>query len=226
MGNRPIAMGVSRIAYGAPGDGIPGASLTDLPNPTKSSVAFNFQDPKEVKIETEGSDVPLYVVLVKDSTDYIEFSIPTPPNAVLLAMAGGTIDTDKDKWNEPIGTPDISLTIVIDTPVRNGQYVEYTIVNGKVVTKISQAPGAEQAELLLVRVYKQAAITSDGKQNTAFSREVIDPSKKAKASASSDVKASSDSNTDSGTQTKSDSGTNKESSNNSNSGSSGGALKP
>ncbi len=171
--SRPIAMGVSRIAYGTPGDGVPGTDLKDLPNPTKSSVAFNFQDPKEVKIETEGTDAPFYVVLVKDSTDYIEFSIPTPSNDVMLALAGGTIDKDKDKWNEPVGTPDIARTLVIDTVVRDGKKVEYTIVNGKVVSKISQAPGAEQAELLLVRVYKQAAITADGVQMTAFSREVI-----------------------------------------------------
>ena len=34
-----------------------------------SSVAFNFADPKEVKIEVEGSEEPFYVELVKDTTD-------------------------------------------------------------------------------------------------------------------------------------------------------------
>ena len=49
----------------------------------------------------------------------------------------------------------------------------YTIVNGKVSSKISQAPGSEQAELLLVRVYVQAAITIAGVKKTAFMREVV-----------------------------------------------------
>ena len=45
--SRPIAMGIARIAYGTVGDGVPASAFTDLPLPTKSSVAFNFQDPKK-----------------------------------------------------------------------------------------------------------------------------------------------------------------------------------
>ena len=48
---RPIAMGVGGIKFGTVGDGVPGADLKDYPLPTKGSVAFNFADPKEVKIE-------------------------------------------------------------------------------------------------------------------------------------------------------------------------------
>ena len=59
--------------------------------------------------------------------------------------------------------------------------VVYTVVNGKIAAKISQAPGAEQAELLLVRVYVQAAITEKGETKTAFMREVTDAAPKAKA---------------------------------------------
>lgn len=170
---RPIAMGVSRIAYGTVGDGVPATEFTPLPLPTKSSVAFNFQDPKEVKIETEGSIDPFYVVLTKDSTDYIEFSIPTPSNDILLAMMGGTLDGTVDKWSEPIELADINKSFQMDTQVRNGKKVQYTIVNGKVAAKLSQAPGAEQPELLLIRVYKQAAITAAGVKKAAFTREVI-----------------------------------------------------
>ena len=80
---RPIAMGVGKIKFGAVGDGVPGTDLKEFPLPTKGSVVFNFADPKEVKVETEGSDEPLYVEFVKDTTDYIELSIPTPSNEVL-----------------------------------------------------------------------------------------------------------------------------------------------
>jgi len=172
---RAIAMGISRIGYGTVGDGVAASTYTDLPLPTKSSVAFNFQDPKEVKIETEGSSDPLYVVLQKDSTDYIEFSIPTPANDVLFAMMGGELDATLDKWSEPTEAPDIAKSFQIDTPVRGGKKVQYTIVNGKVAAKLSQAPGAEQPELLLIRVYKQAAITAAGVKKAAFTREVVTP---------------------------------------------------
>lgn len=170
---RPIAMGISRIGYGTVGDGVPASTFSDLPLPTKSSVAFNFQDPKEVRIDLEGASDPLYVVLTKDSTDYIEFSIPTPANDVLLAMMGGEIDATLDKWSEPVEIPDINKSIQMDTVARNGKKVQYTIVNGKISAKLSQAPGAEQPELLLIRVYKQAAITAAGVKKPAFTREVL-----------------------------------------------------
>ena len=57
---------------------------------------------------------------------------------------------------------------------KKGKKVVYTIVNGKIAAKLSQAPGAEQAELLLVRVYKQSAISAAGVKGYAFSREVVE----------------------------------------------------
>ena len=165
---RPIAMGVGSIKFGTVGDGVPGADLKEFPLPTKGSVAFNFADPKEIKVETEGSDEPLFVEFVKDTTDYIEFSIPTPSNEVLKELAGG-----KNIWKKPINVPSISKTFQCETVPKAGKKVIYTIVNGKVTSKISQAPSSEQAELLLVRVYVQAAITAAGKKQTAFMREVV-----------------------------------------------------
>lgn len=173
--SQAIAMGVAAIKYGTYGDGVPATEFTELPLPTKGSVAFNFSDPKEVKIETEGSSDPLYSHFVKDTTDFIEFSIPTPTNAIIAALAGGTVDTalGKDIWQEPTAVPSINKTFVMETEVHNAQKVIYTIVNGKVMAKISQAPGSDKPELLLVRVYKQAAITSAGVRKYAFSREVV-----------------------------------------------------
>ena len=55
---RPIAMGVGAIRIADVGDGVPGTDFTTLPLPTKSSVAFNFADPKEVKIEK----IPLIIL--------------------------------------------------------------------------------------------------------------------------------------------------------------------
>ena len=129
---RPIAMGVGGIKFGTVGDGVPGADLKDYPLPTKGSVAFNFADPKEVKIEVEGSEEPFYVELVKDTTDYVEFSIPTPSNEVLKELAGGEVDTTggKNIWKKPLSTPSISKTFQCETLPKDGKKVVYTIVNG------------------------------------------------------------------------------------------------
>lgn len=170
---RPIAMGVSEIKIGAVGDGVPGASLTALPLPYKGSVAFNFADPKEVKVETEGSDDPLFVEFIKDTTDYIEFAIPSPANDTVKTLMGGELDTTNDLWKEAVSLPSISQTVQLTTLPKKGKKVVYTIVNGRISAKFSQAPGAEQSELLLVRVYKQAAISAAGVKGYAFSREVV-----------------------------------------------------
>lgn len=117
---RPIAMGVGAIRIADVGDGVPGKDFTTLPLPTKSSVAFNFADPKEVKIDIEGSTEPLYVEFVKDTTDYIEFSIPTPSNDTIALLAGGTVDkgedlSPKDVWNKPTDIPSINKTFQCET---------------------------------------------------------------------------------------------------------------
>ena len=147
-------------------------SVTAFPVQISKIIPFR---PKEVKIEVEGSEEPFYVELVKDTTDYVEFSIPTPSNEVLKELAGGEVDTTggKNIWKKPLSTPSISKTFQCETLPKDGKKVVYTIVNGKIASKISQAPGSEQAELLLVRVYMQAAVTADGKRQTAFMREVV-----------------------------------------------------
>ena len=176
---RPIAMGVGAIRIAEVGDGVPGTDFKDLPLPFKGSVAFNFSDPKEIKIETEGTDEPLYVEFTKDATDYIEFSIATPSNETIKELMGGTIDTgaegeEKDVWQEATSIPSIEKTFQCETLPKKGKKVVYTIVNGKIAAKLSQAPGAEQAELLLVRVYKQSAISAAGVKGYAFYREVVE----------------------------------------------------
>lgn len=176
---RPIAMGVGAMRIAQVGDGVAGTEFTILPLPTKSSVVFNFQDPKEVKIETEGTDEPFYVEMVKDGTDYIEFSIPTPSNKTIKDFMGGEIDEGteqdpKDIWAAPMVVPSIAYTFQCETLPKKGKKVIYTIVNGKIAAKLSQAPGAEQAELLLVRVYKQAAISLAGVIGKSFTREVVE----------------------------------------------------
>lgn len=170
---RPIAMGVAAHRIAPPGDGVPGAEFEDLPLPQKNAVVFNFTDPNEVRIDTEGSNDPLYSAFVKDTTDFIEVSIPTPGNATIAKLAGGVHVALDDEWQEPFeGVPDINFTYQCETVPRNGSKVIYTIVNAKVLAKISQAPTADNPELLMVRFYKQAAISAAGVKGYAFSRKV------------------------------------------------------
>ena len=178
MAGQPIAMGVASVKIATPGDGVPGTDLKALPQPEANAVQFNFSDPKETKIPIEGSDAPLYSTFVKDSTDYVEMTFPTPSNEIIAMLCGGTHDkgteqAPKDLWKEPITTPDISKTLVMETEVRNGKKVVYTIVNSKIVSKLSQAPTKDKWEQLMVRFYKQAAITAAGVHGYAFSREVV-----------------------------------------------------
>lgn len=172
---RPIAMGIASHGIATVGDGVPGTSFTDLPLPLKNAVSFNFSDPSEVKIELEGSTDPLYSGFIKDTTDYIELSIPTPDNTTIQLLAGGTLASEGDEWQEAFdGVPDISKTYECETVPRNGTKVVYTIVNAKVVAKIAQAPTTDSPELLMVRFYKQAAISASGVKGYAFSRKVVD----------------------------------------------------
>lgn len=177
---RPIAMGIAAHRVATPGDGVPGAVFEDLPLPQKNAVVFNFSDPTEVRIDLEGSNDPLYSGFVKDTTDFIEVSIPTPSNATIQKLAGGVHDKTgvepdtNDEWQEPFeGVPDINFTYQCETVPRNGSKVVYTIVNAKVLAKLSQAPTADNPELLLVRFYKQAAISAAGVKGYAFSRKVV-----------------------------------------------------
>lgn len=174
--SRPIAMGIAAHRIAEPGDGVPGTNFDELPLPQKNAVAFNFADPDEVKIDLEGSNDPLYSGFVKNTTDYIEVSIPTPDNETVQMVCGGTIDTENgnDEWQEPHdGVPDISKTYQCETVPRNGKKVIYTIVNAKVLAKLSQAPTMDNPELLMIRFYKQAAISAAGVKGYAFSRKVV-----------------------------------------------------
>jgi len=171
---RPIAMGIAKHGVATPGDGVSGTVFEDLPLPQKNAVVFNFSDPSEVRIDLEGSNDPFYSAFVKDTTDFIEVSIPSPSNATIQKLAGGVHEAVSDEWQEPFeGVPDINFTYQCETIPRNGSKVVYTIVNARVLAKISQAPTADNPELLMVRFYKQSAITAAGVKGYAFSRKVV-----------------------------------------------------
>lgn len=172
--SRPIAMGIKAIRHYDVGDGVPGTeNPTTMPNPSENAVAFNFGDPEEVRVPIEGSDDPLFSFFKKGSTDYVEVSYPSPSNATIKEVMGGTIDAESDEWQEPVNLPSINKTVEIESMPINGKKVLYSIVNARVVGKLSQAPTKDNVELLMVRYYKQAAISAAGVQGYAFSRKVV-----------------------------------------------------
>lgn len=172
--SRPIAMGTKAIRHYDVGDGVPGTTnAKTMPNPSENAVAFNFADPEEVRIPIEGSDDPLFSFFKKGSTDYVEVSYPTPSNETINEVMGGTYDPEDDEWQEAVNLPSINKTVEIESMPINGKKVIYTIVNARIVAKLSQAPTKDNVELLMVRYYKQAAITAAGVQGYAFSRKVV-----------------------------------------------------
>ena len=122
------------------------------------------------KIEVEGREDPLAIINRKGDADSIEFSIPSPTTEELVAFCGGS--KNGEKWEAPNSFETINKAFCIATQPYEGKYVEYTIVNGAVSAKISQAPGSEQTDLLLVKVTRQSAIAADGSMKPSFIREV------------------------------------------------------
>ena len=168
---RSLEIGVAYLGYATyPGTGVPATSYTEIEDIFKGSVVFNFSDANQIKIEIEKTPDPRWILNQKGDADSIEFAIPSPSVDDMVAFCGGK--KVGEKWEQPNEIPNINMSIKISTQPYEGKYVEYVIVNGSVFGKISQAPGKEQSELLLVKVTKQTAATSDGTLKTPFTREV------------------------------------------------------
>lgn len=166
-----VAIGVSFAGVAPVGDGVPGTEFIQIPKIFEGSVAFNFSDAKEIPIPVEGSDDPLDIILRKGEASSIELAIPTPTTDQMVMFAGGS--KLGEKWSEPITVPSINKTLKLESEEYKGQKLQYIIVNAKVQAKISQAPGKEQTELLLVKFTQQTAMTEAGAVNSGFSREIV-----------------------------------------------------
>ena len=170
-GERQKAIGISYLGYGTPGDGVVSASLTEVEAISKDTVAFNFADLTETPIDIEQSDDPLFTILTKGSPDSFEFAIPSPKSSEFGAFMGGTVTGDK--YEDDGSVKQQSLSIVIKTKPIDGKYIQYTFPKCTVSAKISEAPGKEKTELLLVKCVRDACITTAGVRKPSFIREEI-----------------------------------------------------
>ena len=173
MAKRSLAVGVSYVGIAEPGDGVPGTVYTQYPEIEKSSVVFNFNDPTTTDFEIENSDEPWESFDQAGDADSIDFNIPSPSAEEMQAFMGGSVTNGK--WAAPAdGIPSIRKSFKMRSKPYKGKYVEYEFAYCKVFAKLGQAPGADQTDLLQVRITKLAAITAAGVKMSPWSREVKD----------------------------------------------------
>ena len=167
---RSLAVGVSYVGFAEPGDGVPGTEFTQYPTIEEGSVVFNFSDPTTVDFRAEGMDDPWESFDKAGDADSFDLNIPSPTPEEQQAFMGGTVTGGK--WSAPIEKPVIRKTFKMKSLPYKGKQTEYEFTHCKVVGKIIQAPGAEQTDLLQVRVTKLAAVTAAGELMSPWSREV------------------------------------------------------
>ena len=169
--DRSLAIGVSYVGFGVyPGAGAAATTYTHIKDVFEGSVAFNFSDPSQVNIKIEGTDDPRWIVNRKGDPDSIELAIPSPSVEDMVMFCGGK--NNNGTWEAPISIPTINMSMKMVTEPYEGKYTEYVVVNGSVVGRLSQAPGKEQSELLLVKITKQLAVDATGTLKTPFTRTV------------------------------------------------------
>lgn len=163
---RSLALDIDYFGVAEPGDGVPGTVFTQFP--TIDSVTFNFSEPKEISFTAMGREDPWAVVSKKGDPSSIEITIPSPTAKEMETFCGGT--ATGDKWEAPVSTPTILKTIKLQSSPYNGKYTEYVLVKTSVAGRLSQAPGKEQSDLLLVKATIMAAVSAKGDKMTPYTR--------------------------------------------------------
>lgn len=176
MNERSLAVDISYVGLGNPGNGTPATNYKRFPIIHTGSVAFNFNEATMKAFKAMGIEDPWAILNKKGDPDSIEFAIPSPTSEEMQYFCGGTIDAE-GKWEEPISIPTITKSLKLNTLPYKGRYTEYIVVNGNVTGRLSQAPSEEDTDLLLVKVTKQAVFDDNGDQRSAFSRQVKDVKK-------------------------------------------------
>lgn len=177
MNERSLAVDISYVGLGNPGNGVPATNYKRFPIIHTGSVVFNFNEATMKPFKAMGIEDPWAILNKKGDPDSIEFAIPSPTSEEMQFFCGGTIDAE-GKWEEPISIPTIRKSLKLNTLPYQGRYTEYIVVNGSVIGRLSQAPSEEETDLLLVKVTKQAVFDDNGDQRSAFSRQIKDVKKK------------------------------------------------
>lgn len=110
---RSLAVGVSFLGYGDPGDGVPASIYTQCPIVHEGSVAFNFNEATSVDFRAEGMKDPWESFDKAGDPDSFEFAIPSPTAQEMLAFCGGSVSGGK--WNAPMNVTLTPVTAVAIT---------------------------------------------------------------------------------------------------------------
>ncbi|QIK58809.1 hypothetical protein G7050_02700 [Dysgonomonas sp. HDW5A] len=169
-GERTLAVDCKYLGAGTPGDGVAAATYTQYTEIHEDTIVFNFADGTQVQFRAMGQKDPWAVISRITDVSSIEFAIPSPKAQEQKDFMGGTVTGEK--WEAPIETPSIIKSIKIQTADYEGKYVEYIIPKADIFARLSQAPGVEQTDLMLVRATVVTPITAAGVRKSSFSREV------------------------------------------------------
>lgn len=170
---RTLAIGVSYLGLGTPGDGVPATTFKQQTHIEQNTLAFNFSEPTIRQFNIEGSSEPWAVIVAAGGeADSIDWVIPSPTNEELVDICGGEIVNGE--WKAPTETPDITKSLCIRTNPYQGKQVQYTYAIGKIFARPNQAPTEENGESYIVRFVKQAAYTANGVKMSPYGRKIMD----------------------------------------------------
>lgn len=167
---RSLAVDCKYLGAGEPGDGVAATEYIQYPEIHEDSIVFNFADGTQVSFKAMGQKEPWAVINKINDISSIDFAIPSPKAKEQQDFMGGKVTGEK--WEAPVDTPNIVKSIKIQTADYEGKYTEYIIPKASIFAKLSQAPGGETTDLMLVRASIVTPITKEGERKSSFSREV------------------------------------------------------
>lgn len=171
---RTMAIGVAYASCGLyDGTGVMAKDMALIDRIAADTIQFEFKEKTATNFNEEYSDDPYYTMYLKKDPDGFQFAIPSPTAEERKRFCGGTID-ENGEWAEPTVVPEINHSFLIRTKPYKGKQVQYRFVNCAVSAYISQAPGKEKEEWLLVKVTKQSVKDVSGKKLSGFFVKYID----------------------------------------------------
>lgn len=167
---RTLAVDMSYVGAGTPGDGVEASEYKQYPE--IDSVNFDFTEQKQVNFKAMGQVAPWAVIFKNGDPSAVEFGIPSPTPEEQQDFMGGKVVNGE--WQAPIDPVKVTKSIKMKTAEYEGKYVEYKIPYATCSGRMSQAPGEEQTDILLVRAVIAIPTSSAGVKGSPWQRAVKD----------------------------------------------------
>lgn len=168
MEKRTLAIGVAYAGCGPyTGTGAMAVSLSKIDRIAADTVQFEFKEKTATNFNEEYSNDPYHTMYLKKDPDGFQLAIPSPTVEERKMFCGGEINADGE-WAEPTVDPEINLSFLLRSKPYKGKQRQYKFVNCAVSAYISQAPGKEKEEWLLIKATKQAVKDEAGTKKSGF----------------------------------------------------------